>query len=130
MHQQTRKAISRRTPALMSSIRKFNKYCAHLETLYDPAWSIPLPRPLSTNLSALRESPELMEEVWIHRSIGEVPRWLDDSDVRDGIRAMLKADRCSEELIRITLEAENLCRWFGRELAAVELALITSSCTS
>ncbi|KAG6369027.1 hypothetical protein JVT61DRAFT_1973 [Boletus reticuloceps] len=36
LHQQTRKAIAKRQPALLSAIRKFNSYCEHLETLYDP----------------------------------------------------------------------------------------------
>jgi hypothetical protein len=35
---------------------------------------------------------------------------------------MLKKDRCQEELLRVGLEADNLCHWFGRELAAVKLA--------
>jgi hypothetical protein len=69
-----------------------------------------------------------MEDVWISPSLGEIPRWLEDSDVREGIRAMLKLDRCCEELSRINREAENLCRWFGCELAAIELALLNPSC--
>jgi len=49
--------------------------------------------------------------------------WLEDRDVRTGIQAMLKVDRCLEERRCLGWEADNLCRWFGRELAAVELAL-------
>jgi hypothetical protein len=81
----------------MAAIRKFNKYCATLESLYDPAWLIPLPQPLPTQLVALRDGHALMEDVWITPSAGEVPQWLEDVDVREGIRAMLKLDRCLEE---------------------------------
>jgi hypothetical protein len=88
-----------------------------------PELSIPIPDPLPTNLTALRESTTLMEDVWITRTEGKVPRWLQDSDVRDGIRAMLKADRCREEHQRLTREAENLSRWFREELAAIEGAV-------
>jgi hypothetical protein len=68
-----------------------------------------------------------MEDVWITPSLGDVPRWLEDADVREGIRAMLRLDRCLEERRRLGYEADNLCRWFGRELHAVELALASPS---
>jgi hypothetical protein len=126
LHQHTRKAIAKRKPALMTAIRKFNRYCAKLEDLHDPSWSIPLPSPLPTQLAALRDTSTLMEDVWITPAVGDVPRWLEDSDVREGIRAMLKIDRCLEERRRLGIEADNLCRWFGRELHAIELSLRTS----
>ena len=40
---------------------------------------------------------------------------------------MLKLDRCLEERCRLGVEADNLCRWFGRELHAIELSLRTPS---
>jgi hypothetical protein len=112
----------------MTAIRKFNQYCSTLKDLYDPASSIPLPQPLPTELTALRNCPHLMEDIWIAPSSGDIPRWLEDLDVREGIRAMLKLDRCLEERRRLGFEADNICRWFGRELTAVELALCTPSC--
>ncbi|KAF9231589.1 hypothetical protein BU15DRAFT_90869 [Melanogaster broomeanus] len=123
LHQQTCKAISKRQPALMSAIRKFNMYCEQLEDLYDPSWSIPLPAALPTKLNELRNQQLLMEDVWISISLGEIPRWMEDPDVRDGIRAMLKYNRCLEEQDRLEIEADNLLRWYGAELTAVELAL-------
>lgn len=109
----------------MNAIRKFNRYCELLESLYKPEWNIPLPEPLPTQLAILRDSSQLMEDVWITRSQHEVPRWLEDGDVREGIRAVLKVDRCGEERRRLGMEADNLCRWFGRELCAIEVALAT-----
>jgi hypothetical protein len=130
LHQQTRKAISRRRPALLAAIRKFNGYCETLERLYDPEWKVPLPLPLSPQLATLRDQPGLMEDVWITRSQGEMPRWLSDPDVREGIRAMLKLDRCAEESVRLCREAVNLTRWLQHELAAVEVVLSKPSCES
>jgi hypothetical protein len=129
LHQSTRKAISKRKPALMNAIRKFNRYCEALENLYKPEWNIPLPEPLPTQLAVLRDSSSLMEDVWIAPAEGEVPRWLEDRDVREGIRAILKLDRGLEERRRLGIEADNLCRWFGRELCAVKVALSTPSST-
>ncbi|KAG1842228.1 hypothetical protein F4604DRAFT_1884792 [Suillus subluteus] len=123
LHQQTRKAIAKRQPALMTVIRKFNSYCERLESIFDPSWGVPLPAPLPTKLADLRNDQTLMEDVWITPSVGDVPRWIEDTDVRDGIQALLKQERCREEQRRIGLEADNLCRWFGTELAALELAL-------
>ncbi|KAG2092828.1 uncharacterized protein F5147DRAFT_821605 [Suillus discolor] len=125
LHQQTRKAISKCQPALMTALRKFNAYCERLEELYDPTYSIPLPMPLPTKLNDLCNDQSLMEDVWITPLTGDVPRWLEDQDIRDGICAMLKRDRCIEEKQRLGLEADNLCRWFGDELSAIELALLT-----
>ncbi|KAG1845046.1 hypothetical protein C8R48DRAFT_780054 [Suillus tomentosus] len=123
LHQQTRKAIAKRQPALMTAIRKFNSYCERLESLYDPSWRIPLPMALPTKLADLRNNQTLMEDVWITPSAGDIPRWLDDLDVRGGIHALLKHDRCQEEQQRLSIEAENLCCYFGDELCALELAL-------
>ena len=97
LHQATRKAISKQKPALMHVIWKFNQYCAQLEEMFQPEWAIPLPEPLPTQLALLCECNHLIEDVWISRSEGQVPRWLEDIDVRKGIRCMLKADRCLEE---------------------------------
>ncbi|KAG1879476.1 hypothetical protein C8R48DRAFT_767734 [Suillus tomentosus] len=123
LHQHTRKAIAKRQPALMTAIRKFNSYCERLESLYDPVWNIPLPTPLPTKLAELCGDQTLMQDVWVTPSMGEVPQWLEDSDIRDGIRALLKRDRCLEEQKRLGLEADNLCRFFGEELTALELSL-------
>ncbi|KAG2056661.1 hypothetical protein BDR06DRAFT_1005955 [Suillus hirtellus] len=123
LHQHTRKAIAKHQPALMTAIRKFNSYCERLESLYDPTWGIPLPAPLPTKLTELRCDPRLMEDIWITPSVGEIPRWLEDSDVRDGIHALLKQECYQEEQTRLGIEAKNLCCFFGDELTALELAL-------
>lgn len=94
-----------------------------LETLHDPTWLIPLPLPLPTKAAALRDDQSLMEDVWISPSTGTVPLWMEDKSVRSGIRGLRKLDRCVEEQRRLGVEADNLWRWYGEELAAVELAL-------
>ena len=114
----------------MSSIRKYNDYCALLEELYDPSYGILLPTLLPTKLAELRNDQTLLEDIWITRSHGDIPLWLKDRDVREGIRALLKRERCREEQLRLGMEAGNMCRWFGRELCAVELALQQPQCES
>ena len=49
-----------------------------------------------------------MEDVWVQPINGEAPLWLTDVDVRKGIRAMLKQDRCLEEQWRLCMDTDNL----------------------
>lgn len=114
----------------MTAIRKFNGYCAILEQLYQTEWGIPLPPRLPKELAKLRDDPSLLADVWITPMDTSAPPWLQDSNVRSAIRAMLDKDRCLEERRRLGNEADNLYRWHGQELAAVELALRLSHCKS
>lgn len=70
-----------------------------------------------------------MEDVWITPSSeSQLPRWLEDVRVRNGIRALLKLDRCREERQRLQLESENMCRWYGNKLTSIEVALRLPEC--
>ncbi|EPQ51554.1 hypothetical protein GLOTRDRAFT_96295 [Gloeophyllum trabeum ATCC 11539] len=104
---------------------RFNKYCDVLESLHKPEWCIPVPSKLSTDLGVLREDQALFQDVCLEPGSSDVltPRWLTESNVRRGIRAMLKKAQCLEECQRLGMEADNMCQWFGRELAALELAM-------
>lgn len=127
----TRKAIAKRKPALLRAIQKFNEYCDELHNLAPPDCSIPIPQHLPTELNALRdiENSGLMEDVWITPcSDGRLPRWLEDINVRNGIRAMLRVDHCLDERKRLEREADNLCLWFGQRLTSIETALRLSQC--
>ncbi|KAG6905287.1 hypothetical protein DXG01_003674 [Tephrocybe rancida] len=123
LHQQTHAAIKKQTPVLMAGLQKYNNICSTLASTYNPEWEIPLPEPLPTELKLLRECPHLMQDIWISCPMEQVPCWLKDQDVQEGIHAVLKVDRCHEEQCRLATEATNLSQWYGRELAAVELAL-------
>ncbi|RXW14843.1 hypothetical protein EST38_g11010 [Candolleomyces aberdarensis] len=122
-HQQVRAAIKKRKPAFVSAIRRFNKTCAELKELIKPEWNIPVPEPLPTDVHELRDESHLMEDVWIERTVGRTPRWIESPEVRTGIQAMLTLDRCKEERLRLGKEADNMCRWFGDELTKTELAI-------
>lgn len=108
----------------MTAIKKFNRYCEQMAKLHDPEWGIPLPESLPLKLDQLRSNSLLMEDVWITRSPGMIPPWLEDSNICAGIRAILQLDHCIEERWRLGIEADNLCRWFGRELLATTIATV------
>ena len=50
---------------------------------------------------------------------GQIPLWLADKDVRDGIRAAQEIKSCQEELRRCEVEYSNLRGWFVDEYEAV-----------
>ncbi|KZT28316.1 hypothetical protein NEOLEDRAFT_1058906, partial [Neolentinus lepideus HHB14362 ss-1] len=123
LHQKARKSLTRRRPALLTAINKFNTYCTKLRELAGPHPPFPLPTPLSLNLGHLKLDDNLMQDVWIDTREGECPLWLTDPAIRKGIRAFLQIDRCLEERRCLGREAENLLRWFAEELAALEIAV-------
>ncbi|KAF8166444.1 hypothetical protein K438DRAFT_1616889 [Mycena galopus ATCC 62051] len=127
LHQATRKAISKRTPTLLKSIKKFNNHCADLKRLRPQGLAIPIPTALPTQLSGLRDDAVLYEDVWITPSTGVIPRWLDDVDVRDGIRSLHALDRCNEEAARLDMERGNMRQWLAHELAVVAHAMEDNS---
>ncbi|KAG2069310.1 hypothetical protein BDR04DRAFT_1021949, partial [Suillus decipiens] len=69
---------------------------------------IPLPTLLPTKLAELHGDQTLMQDVWITPSIREVPQWLEDSDIRDGIHALLTCDQCREEQKGLGMEADSI----------------------
>ncbi|KAJ7578925.1 hypothetical protein C8J56DRAFT_797027 [Mycena floridula] len=124
-YQMTRRAITRRKPAIMNGLRKYNKYVAIMKEEAEnlPDLRMVIPQPLPLHLEKLRDVSDLMEDVWVTPSEGDPPPWLIDPRVRKGIRAMLTVQACIHERRRIGRESDNLCRWFGKQLAAIELAM-------
>ncbi|KZP27497.1 hypothetical protein FIBSPDRAFT_730602 [Athelia psychrophila] len=123
-YQYMRRAIAKRRPLLDKLIRKHNDCSERLQLLHQLDSNVPLPRRLPATLMGLRNSMELLEDVVSSAFPGGIiPRWLADENVRSGIRAIMKLDRCKEEQLRVAMEAGNLRYWFGRELCALELAI-------
>ncbi|KAJ7572862.1 hypothetical protein C8J56DRAFT_986976 [Mycena floridula] len=123
-HQIARQGMAKRAPALLNLLKKFNLQCDILEQQIRPGQKIPVPKRLPTDLTSLQACTHLMEDVWISQNPSEQPpRWLEDADLRRAIRARLDLDRCYEEQRRLGIEADNMCRWFGAKLAALEVAI-------
>ncbi|KAJ7593008.1 hypothetical protein C8J56DRAFT_1045445 [Mycena floridula] len=124
LHQKTRKSMKTRSPALLSAVNKFNDYVDTLQSIRLPGQRTPIPHQLPTTLQDLCESPHLHEDIWISKTPNApIPRWLEDLELRKAIRSRLYLDRSLEERRRLGREADNMCRWYGRKYAALELAL-------
>lgn len=123
MHQTIRAAMSKKTIALNNAVAHYNRDCQKLAKSRPKKCTIPIPKPLPTELKKLKTCPDLMESVWIEPVDSEKQRWVYDASIRDGIRAVHQIDHCAEEIRRLGREADNMCRWFGRELRAVADAM-------
>ncbi|KAJ2913948.1 hypothetical protein MD484_g6465, partial [Candolleomyces efflorescens] len=106
MHQHVRSAMTKKTASLATAIKRYNAECQALAAIAKAEWNIPLPEPLPTSMAELKKCTTLME-----------------NDVRDGIRAMLRLKRCTEEKRRLSWEANNMLRWYLRELQAITAAM-------
>ena len=123
-YQNTRKKLSRRSGALTRSITQFNTYRNTLQALRPEGTDIHIPDPLPTDVKALREHPELLQDVWVTPSVDvQAPKWLANPNVRKAITANHREARSLEEIRRCGMEADNMCRWFGDELLNIEVAI-------
>ena len=123
MHQHVRSAMAKKAASLTTAIKRYNKECQALSAIAKPEWNIPLPKPLPTSMAELKKCTTLMENVWVEPVVDDSKRWVHDQDVRDGIRAMLRLKRCNEESRRLSWEADNMLRWYTRELQAIIAAI-------
>ncbi|KAJ2914823.1 hypothetical protein MD484_g5591, partial [Candolleomyces efflorescens] len=123
MHQTIRASMSKKTAALTSAVEHYNRDCNKLAKARPPKCTIPVPKPLPSTLKLLKACPDLMESVWIEPIDPQKQRWVHDAGIRSGIRAVHRLERCAEETRRLGREADNMCRWFGREVSAVAAAM-------
>lgn len=122
MHQAVRAAMSKKTQTLNNSVARYNEECSAILKMWPAACQIPRPEPLPTSLTDLKTCTTLMESVWISK-VEESHLWVRDPDVREGIRAMHKVERCVEERKRLGKEADNMLFYYQRRLTAVCEAL-------
>ncbi|EJD33287.1 hypothetical protein AURDEDRAFT_77098, partial [Auricularia subglabra TFB-10046 SS5] len=126
-HQKVVQAIQRRAPATIGAINRYNELCTKLRALLPPGKDFPLPEPLSTELSKLKNDPTLLEDVWVSALPNGAALWLKDKTVRVAIRAQLVLDRCAEERERLLREEKQLFCWLQLEARAVARALVDPS---
>jgi hypothetical protein len=117
--------MKKRRKPLIDSIHRFNLYVDKLRSSKQPEWNIAIPSKLPVDLKELQEDPDLLEDVWIAQSKSPSdapPKWFTDVNVRRGIKAQLKLDRCVEERMRLDFEGSNMIRWYEEELCTLLLA--------
>lgn len=84
------------------------------------------PHPISTEgLFKLDVDDEIWQDVGLDESdLGnDIPRWLGDENVREGIKALLELDRCKEEERRLTYERTAMQEWLIEEWECVKAGI-------
>ena len=124
LHQQTRTSIKKRSKPLTNAILKYNGYCETIRDLAGPTPAFPLPQPLPTELSELRDHNGLLDDVWIASDDHpDPPAWLVNPLVHEGICARLDVDHIGEEFQCLHLEASNMHQWYYHQLTVTHIAL-------
>ena len=69
------------------------------------------------------------DDIWQDVELDEheievIPGWLGNEKIREGIKAMLTAKRCAEEIARIKQEQTALQEWSREEWEAINMAIL------
>lgn len=125
--------IKRKEPGIQTLARKYNKLCEDLKKMIllkkAPLGAI---APLSIESDGLFKL-DVDDDIW--QDIGltdeqdnnrDIPRWLGDENVRQGIKALLELDRCNEEDRRLSYERLAMQEWMLEEWQVLEQAIIWS----
>lgn len=131
MSQHIKTATEAKEPALTTNVRAYNKLCAELSTLIKRDSTLrqkiaPVPIDVKT-LYNVELNDELYQDCGLEEEeTGELPAWLTDEGVRQGIRLMLEVERCNEELIRLADERCSMQEWFTEEWEYTQAAKHTA----
>jgi len=122
--------LKRKEPGIQALARKYNKLCKDLEKMINkkkaPRGTI---SPLAIEMDGLFKL-DVDDDIW--QDIGltddlddsaEIPDWLGNDKVREGIKVLLEYDRCLEEMQRIRNERVSMQEWFSEEWLVLEEAL-------
>ncbi|KDQ08818.1 hypothetical protein BOTBODRAFT_118161, partial [Botryobasidium botryosum FD-172 SS1] len=129
-HAHTNASIHRRKGSIVALIRKFNKLVDDMKDLRRdgkaPTES-KLPRKLdSAKIFRLDVDDDLwQDDPGLGDDAGDVPGWLGNDKIRDGIVAMLEQDRCLEEEERLQHERGSMQEWITSEVRTITAACIS-----
>ncbi|KDQ11852.1 hypothetical protein BOTBODRAFT_113727 [Botryobasidium botryosum FD-172 SS1] len=129
-HAHTNASIHRRKGSIMTLIRKFNKLVDDMKALRRDGQA-PIESKLPRTLDAAKIFRlDVDDDLWQDDpglgddDAGDVPGWLGNDKIRDGIVAMLERDRCFEEEERLQHERGSMQAWITSEVRAITAACI------
>lgn len=123
-------SVKRREPATQQLAAAFNKLCDEMDVEIHhnraPQGVFSPPRIDRSQLFNL----DVDDDLWLDVGLGvdedegssDIPAWLGDDSVRQGIKTRLELDRCLEEEMRVQLERCALQEWFTEEWSCMSEA--------
>ena len=129
LQKQSDQSVKRKEPGIQTLAKNYNKLCAEMKDLIKKKANIPKGAiaPVPIQLDRLFQL-DVDEDIWLDigltdDDLTEVPAWLGNDQVREGIKALLQYDRCIEEERRLKAEKLSLQQWFKEEWLIVITAL-------
>ena len=131
LHIHAEAQIKRKEPGIQQLRKKYNALCADLETLIKQGFA---PRCAVIPYIIEREDffkLDVDDEIWQDVGLedmefdGEIPGWLGDDNVREGIKNVLELDRCEEEERRLCKERCAIQEWMQEEWNCTSEAINT-----
>ena len=116
-----------REPGIERLVRSFNAICAQMQDIA-PRRAF-LPRPI--DMKGLYKL-DVDDAIWQDAGLGgetedDIPRWMSDKSVKEGIKCLLQLDRCIEEEYRLKKERCTLQKWLQEEWQCLQQAIKISS---
>ena len=120
--------MAQQSTTLKKNASDYNKLCQEIASLIRRVPALKgkaAPQPIDIDhLFSAELSEELMQDCGLEDDAMEVPAWMADETVRDGIRWMHQLDRCEEERVRLMDERCSLQEWLSEEWDCVSKAKV------
>ena len=118
--------VKRKEPGIQALARKYNNLCDELSGLIKakkaPRGAIVPVKIVMEGLFKLDVDDNVWQDIGLTDSVDSVeniPAWLGNENVRQGIKALLEFDRCEEEERRLILEHISMQQWMREEWIVV-----------
>ncbi|KII82981.1 hypothetical protein PLICRDRAFT_84208, partial [Plicaturopsis crispa FD-325 SS-3] len=125
----TKERIKTREPGIVSLAKSYNILCEQLASLIARGQGLPgavAPTPIARDgLFKLDVDDDIWQDIGLDEedsTATEIPGWLGDDNVREGIRARLDLDRCLEEEDRLGRERCAMQEWMMEEWGTLQSA--------
>lgn len=121
IHSHTESSVKRRDPNIQQLAQNYNKLCDDMARLIRerkaPLGSVCPTKIERKGLFALDVDDNIWQDIGLDDGSTETepPLWLCDDRVREGIKALLELDRCTEEEERLRGECQAMRHWFAEE---------------
>jgi len=119
LQDQIQSSISKQQPGIVALMNRYNQMCHDLQRMITqgqaPTNAV-APRVLQReSLFKLDVDDPIWDDSGLEEQTGDIPPWLGDEEVQEGIKAWLVINRGKEELERLIVKGENMQRWMRDE---------------
>lgn len=133
LHTHTKKEMRRREPGIIALASRYNKLCIEMETIIKrneaPKGAV-IPLQIERQgIFKLDVDDDIWQDVGLEEEDeyqGNVPDWLGNESVREGIKCLLQLDRCREEKERLIMEMKRMPEWMLEEWECIQEAITIS----